>query len=95
MLLSGCAYWPRAGNNGAFYTNVTTPVAVLEPEATDVRRGEACSVGILGLFASGNSSIEAAKNRAGIERITVVEERFRQYMLGAYSQYCVLVSGTE
>lgn len=94
MLLTGCGYWPRSGNNGVLYTNVTTPVAVLQSEATSVRQGEACAIGLFGLFASGNSSIDAAKNSVGITNITTVEERFRQYLLGAYSQYCVIVSGT-
>jgi TRL-like protein family len=94
LFLTGCGYWPAAGNNGLLYTNVTTPVAVVQSEATAVRKGEACAIGLLGLFASGNSSIEAAKNSVGINNITTVEERYRQYLLGAYSQYCVIVSGT-
>lgn len=94
LLLTGCADWPRSGNNGLLYTNVTTPVAVLQSDAVTVRQGEACSIGILGLFASGDSSINAAKSSVGITTITTVEERFRQYLLGAYSQYCVVVSGT-
>jgi hypothetical protein len=94
LLLSGCADWPRAGHNGLFYTNVTTPVAVLDQEAPAVRTGEACSTGILGLFASGNSSINAAKTKVGITKISTVEERFTHYLLGAYSKYCTIVSGT-
>ncbi len=94
LFLSGCAYWPSSGNNGAFYTNVTRPVAVLKSEAVVVRTGEACAIGVLGLFASGDSSIAAAKDSVGITEITMVEERFKQYLLGAYSQYCIVVSGT-
>ncbi len=94
LMLSSCAYWPASGNNGAFYTNVTRPVSVVQSEALAVRTGEACAIGILGLFASGNSSIAAAKDSVGIKEITTVEERYKQYLLGAYSQYCVVVSGT-
>lgn len=94
FMLSGCAYWPSSGNNGLFYTNVTKPVAILQSDATTVRQGEACSFGLLGLFASGNSSITAARSSVGITNITMVEERYKQYLLGAYSQYCVVVSGT-
>ncbi len=94
LSLSGCAYWPSSGSNGLFYTNVTKPVAVLQPDAASVRQGEACAIGLLGLFASGNSSVSAAKNSVGITNITLVEERYRQYLLGLYSQYCVVVSGT-
>lgn len=94
LLLSGCSYWPSAGNNGLLYTNVTMPVAVLDQEAPVVRTGEACSTGILGLYAAGNSSINAAKSKVGITKITTVEQRYRQLILGAYSEYCVIVSGT-
>ncbi len=94
MVLAGCAYWPSSGSNGLFYTNVTKPVAVLDAEATTVRTGEACAIGLLGLFASGDSSINAAKNNVGITKITTVEEHYKQYLLGAYSRYCVIVSGT-
>lgn len=94
LTLGGCAYWPAAGNNGAFYTNVTRPVAVLDAEAPTVRTGTACSTGILGLFAAGNSSINTAKSNAGITKISTVEESFKQYLLGAYTSYCTIVSGT-
>ncbi|MGI9421416.1 MAG: TRL-like family protein [Geminicoccaceae bacterium] len=94
LMLTGCAYWPSAPHNGAFYTNVTSPVAVLDQEAPAVRTGEACSTGILGLFASGNSSVNAAKSKVGITKISTVEERYTHYLLGAYSKYCTIVSGT-
>jgi len=92
--MTGCSYWPSAGNNGLLYTNVTKPIAVLKSDAAVVRKGEACSIGILGLFSSGDSSIGAARGSVGITEITLVEERYRQYLLGLYSQYCVVVSGT-
>ncbi len=94
LLLSSCAYWPGAGNNGILYTNVTKPIAVLVEESAVARTGEACSTGILGLFAHGNSSVNTAKARAGITKIAIVEERYTQYLLGAYSTYCTIVSGT-
>ncbi|MDH3662001.1 MAG: TRL-like family protein [Alphaproteobacteria bacterium] len=94
LLLSGCGYWPRAGNNGLLYTNVTMPVAILDQEAPVVRTGEACSTGILGLYAAGNSSVNAAKSKVGITKISTVEERYTHYLLGAYTKYCTIVSGT-
>lgn len=94
LFMSGCSYWPAAGNNGIFYTNVTRPVAVVDKQALAVRKGEACSAGILGLYASGNSSVNRAKAKAGITEVHVVEERFTQYMAGLYSKYCTVVSGS-
>ncbi len=94
LMLSGCSYWPRAPHNGLLYTNVTAPIAVLDQEAPTVRTGEACSISILGLFAAGNSRINTAKTNVGITKISTVEERYVHYLLGAYSKYCTIVSGT-
>lgn len=94
LLLTSCGYWPSAGNNGLLYTNVTMPVAVLDQEAPVVRTGEACSTGILGLYAAGDSSINAAKSKVGITKISTVEERYTHYLLGAYTKYCTIVTGT-
>jgi hypothetical protein len=93
LVVSGCSYWPAAGNNGIFYTNVTRPIAVTDKQALASRRGEACSTGILGLYASGNSSINRAKSRAGITEVHIVEERFTQILAGLYTKYCTVVSG--
>ena len=94
LVVSGCSYWPAAGNNGLFYTNVTRPVSVVDKQALAVRRGEACSTGILGLYASGNSSVNRAKTRAGINEVHIVEERFTQFLAGVYTKYCTVVSGS-
>lgn len=94
LLLNGCAAWPKAGNNGLFYTQVTTPFAVLDPEAKASRTGEACSIGFLGLIATGNTSIQSAMSSAGITKISTVEESFTHFLFGAYSSYCTIVKGT-
>lgn len=94
LLFTGCSYWPSSGNNGLLYTNVTKPVAVLSSEATTVRTGEACAIGLFGLFAAGDSSVSTARDNVGITNITLVEENYKQILLGAYSRYCVIVSGT-
>lgn len=93
-LLSGCAAWPKAGNNGLFYTQVTTPFAVLDAEANASRTGKACSTGLLGLIATGNTSIETAMETAGITKISTVEESFTHFLFGAYSSYCTIVKGS-
>jgi hypothetical protein len=91
---TGCGYWPRSGNNGLFYTDTIVPVAVLEAESDEpVKTGEACSIGVLGLWATGDSSVKAAKRNGGITRIATVEEKFKQVFLGARSEYCTVVTG--
>jgi hypothetical protein len=92
--VTGCGYWPRSGNNGLFYTNTTAPVAVLATESDEpVKTGQACSIGVLGLWASGDSSVEAAKRNGGITRLATVEEKFKQVFLGVRTEYCTVVTG--
>ena len=94
LLLSGCVYWPRAGNNGAFYTKVSSPVAALPNESSQpLRYGQACSSSILGLYAAGDSSMAAARRNGSITRVVTVEEQFKHVLLGAYAQYCTVVGG--
>jgi hypothetical protein len=90
--LAGCAYWPRAGINGVFYANTTSPVTVSAPEEP-TKKGRACSSGVLGLYGSGDSTIDTAKKMGGITKIAYVEEEFHHVFLGFYSRYCVIVSG--
>jgi len=93
-LLSGCSYWPSAPHNGALFTEVTSAIAMLDQGDQAVSTGEACSTSILGLFAKGDFSISAAKANAGITKVSTVEERYLHYVLGVYSKYCTVVSGS-
>jgi len=94
LIVTGCAAWPASGNNGLLFAKVTRPVAVLDKQALATRTGEACSTGILGLYASGNSTLNRAKTSAGITEVHTVEERFTHYLAGAYTSFCTIVSGT-
>ncbi len=93
LVFGGCAHWPRAGINGAFYTDTTSPVSINNLEEAPTKKGRACSKGVLGLFGSGDSTIETAKKLGGITKVAYVEEEFHHVFLGFYSRYCVIVSG--
>ncbi len=94
LLVAGCSSWPRAGNNGAFYTNVSSPVTAFENDSSEpLRYGQACNSGILGLYASGDSTVAAAQRNGGITDVVTIEEQFRHVLLGAYTQYCTVVGG--
>jgi hypothetical protein len=94
LLIAGCSYWPRAGNNGAFYTKVSSPVVALPNNRSEpLRYGQACNSSILGLYAAGDSSIAAAQRNGSITEVVTVEEQFKHVLLGAYAQYCTVVGG--
>lgn len=57
-----------------------------------VKRGEACVQNFLGLIATGDASIDAAKKNGGITTVTSVDENVSR-VLGYYAQFCTVVKG--
>ena len=86
LVLTNCA----APIVGAIYTGVQSGVAAT-PQAGP-KWGEACATGVLGLFAFGDASIEAARKNGGISSIASVDQKIMS-ILGVYSQYCTTVRG--
>ena len=56
------------------------------------KRGEACLTNILGLVATGDASIDAAKKAGNITRIASVEST-QARVLGYYARFCTVVIG--
>lgn len=56
------------------------------------KRGEACANNFLGLVATGDASIDAAKQSAGITKVASVEQSASR-VLGYYAKYCTIVRG--
>lgn len=90
LFLSGCST-VRAPAMGLIYTDTMSGVSVSSNQAGN-RMGEACVTSILGLFASGDASIEAARRNGGITLITSVDEHSNS-ILGLYGKYCLIVRG--
>ncbi len=65
-------------------------------EATSNKRGaktgKACQKSILGLVATGDASIEMAKENGRIRQISSVDAEVKNY-LGLYGTYCTIVRG--
>ena len=55
------------------------------------KTGESCASSVLGLYASGDASIMAAKKACGITNIASVDHRSSSYIV--YGEYCTIVSG--
>jgi hypothetical protein len=73
----------------AFYAS---PVDAGPAPVSSNKRGEACASNILGLIATGDASIDAAKRNAGITRVASVEQSAAR-VLGYYAKYCTIVRG--
>lgn len=88
--LTGCAM-SRAPVTGFWYTDVHSGVGVSSNQAGN-RVGESCATSILGLIATGDASIEAARRNGGITLISAVDETSNS-ILGVYAKYCTIVRG--
>lgn len=87
-LLASCAA-PMAV--GALYTGVTTGTSATS--GSTAKMGMACNTSILGLVATGDASIAAAKAEGGISRVASVDYKAKN-ILGLYGKYCVIVHGS-
>ncbi len=90
VVASGCA-GVRSPVSGLWYTDVHSSVAATSNQAGN-RVGEACASTILGLIATGDASIEAARRNGGITMITSVDDSANS-ILGIYGKYCTVVRG--
>lgn len=73
------------------YNNVKGPIDAdgsFEPTKT----GEACATSILGLVATGDASIAAAKAAGGIKEVSTVDYNTTSVLL-IYAQFCTIVKG--
>jgi len=89
---SGCAM-ANGGNAaamGTIYSGYKSPGQV--GTAAAGKTGEACISSILGLIATGDASIEAAKKAGGITQVAHIDhEQFG--VLGVYATTCTVVHG--
>jgi hypothetical protein len=92
VALNGCAM-AQGGNAaamGTIYAGYKSPGQV--GTAAAGKTGEACISSILGIIATGDASIEAAKKAGGITQIAHVDhEQFG--VLGVYATSCTIVHG--
>ena len=89
-VLAGCAI-ARSPVTGSIYTDTHSSQSATSNQAGN-RVGEACVTSILGVVATGDASIEAARRNGGITMISSVDESATSYV-GVYAKYCTIVRG--
>ena len=90
VVLAGCASL-RQPVVGGIYSDVTASESVSSNQAGN-RVGQACASSILGMVATGDASIEAARRAGGITLITSVDGQSSN-ILFLYAKYCTIVRG--
>jgi len=87
VMLAGCAsYMPH----GMIYTEGKMGVQAGSGAAD--KTGRACMTSILGLVATGDASLEAAKAAGGIKDIVSMNYEVKN-ILGVWGEYCLVVKG--
>ena len=88
--LSGCQIVasPLAGGiyNETKYGDVATD------EAGATKEGKACATSILGLVATGDASVHAAKAAGGVSKVGSVDHSAKN-IVGVFGEWCTIVRG--
>ncbi len=87
LIATGCVY---SEVQGALYTDLKGPLVPGTAVGTG-KTGTACAKGILGIVATGDASIEAAKRAGGIKKVTSVDHHSKWMIV--YGEFCTIVTG--
>lgn len=97
-MLSACAgvggYTQPAGMTPtAWIFMETTSGGILHDNgATPTKVGKACGTSIMGIVATGDTSVEAAMNQGGIKK-AVYTEQYLKNIMGFFVEVCTIVKG--
>jgi len=78
LLVVSCAQTSNGVNAGIIYTSWKDrdPISRVDNSVTAVKSGTACVTSVLGLVATGDSSIDSAKKNGNITKISHVDRTF-------------------
>ncbi len=90
MIFYGCAS-VATPLTGYLYSGVKWPMDA-EGNSETLKEGKACATSILGLIATGDASIDAAKKNGDIKEVISVDVESTQ-ILGIYAKFCTVAKG--
>jgi len=97
ILLTGCGriQAPVVPPLGGLYTRVEAPLDLNSQGGKGVgpRYGEASVHAVMGLWSTGDASVEAAARNGGISRINHVDYRYRSLLWGLVTEFTTVVRG--
>jgi TRL-like protein family len=96
MSLPGCAgiafFGTGAPGATGLYSATTSKSFINEQTKLGSKSGENCITSILGLVTTGEAGMNETAKKAGISRITHIDQKLTN-ILGVYATYCVVVYG--
>lgn len=87
-ILAACAT-PSTEVGTALFAFTKQPMNATE--ASGAKTGRACATNILGLYISGDMSVEAAKKDGKITKVSSIDKDVKSYAV--YSEVCTIVTG--
>lgn len=90
-LMSSCATIGTPAGIGVFYTDVQA-AGTATSNALGEKVGTSKATNILGLFSTGDASIQTAAKNAGIKKISHVDQNYKSF-LGIFGTYEIFVYG--
>ena len=94
MMLAGCGYRaPVMPPQGGMFSSFSAPLDI-DADQTPVgaRMGESSSMSILGLFAFGDASVDAAARNGNLQRIQYLDYHYLN-ILGLYQEFTTRAYG--
>lgn len=91
LTLMSCSTITTGAGIGALYTGVSEG-QIATSNALGSKVGTSSSVGVLGLVAVGDASIQNAANQAGIKKVSHVDVK-KTSVLGLFAKYQTIVYG--
>ena len=92
LATASCATTYMTPTNVLWYAQGSTASSATSYDP-GVKRGRACATSYLGLFATGDASIRAAADDAGIKNVQNVSHEVKSIM-GFFGDVCTVVRGT-
>lgn len=80
---------PTAG----IYMETTSGGILHDNGATPTKTGKACGQSILGIVATGDTTVEAAMNNGGIKKAVYTEAYIKSFVWGLYTEVCTIAKG--
>lgn len=92
FLLTSCGS-TRSGVTGGLISSWNDTISGITDNSVEVvKRGESCATNILGIVATGDSSIETAKRNGGIRKVAYADTSYLS-IFGIYQKGCTIVKG--
>lgn len=89
--LASCGYTGNKSGPGVFLTETKDPI-FYNNNVRQRKTGTACSTRVLTLVATGDASIQAAKNNGNITKVASADTEYFN-ILGVYGKACTIVTG--